>query len=115
MGASDPVASFGLAIALILVLAKLGGELASRLRQPPVLGELLAGILLGSIPRAPWADLRSDPHVDMLARLGALVLLFEIGLDTTVREVMQVGLASARVAFLGIAGTLLLGWVAMVV
>jgi Kef-type K+ transport system membrane component KefB len=115
MGASDPVASFGLAIALILVLAKLGGDLASRLRQPPVLGELLAGILLGSIPRAPWVDIRSDPHVDMLARLGAVVLLFEIGLDTTVREVMQVGLGAARVAFLGIAGTLLLGWAAMVV
>ena len=113
MSASDPVATLGLAIALILVLAKLGGDLASRLRQPPVLGELFAGIVLGNIPLAPLTSIRSDPYVDVLARLGAVVLLFEIGLETTVREVMQVGLAAARVALLGVVATVLLGWWAM--
>jgi Kef-type K+ transport system membrane component KefB len=114
VSASDPVATLGLAIALILVVAKVGGDLAARLGQPAVLGELLAGIVLGNIPLAPLAALRTDPSVDMLARLGAVVLLFEIGLQTTVGEVMKVGLAAVRVALLGIAGTLLLGWLAMV-
>jgi Kef-type K+ transport system membrane component KefB len=113
--ASDPVATLGLVIALILVLAKVGGDLASRMGQPPVLGELAAGIMLGSIPLAPLASIRSDPYLDMLARLGGLLLLFEIGLSTTVREVMHVGFAAVRVALLGIGGTMVLGWLAAMV
>jgi Kef-type K+ transport system membrane component KefB len=113
--ASDPVATLGLVIALILVLAKVGGDLASRMGQPPVLGELVAGIVLGSIPLGPLASIRSDPYVDMLARLGGLMLLFEIGLSTTVRKVMHVGFAAVRVALLGIGGTLVLGWLAAIV
>jgi Kef-type K+ transport system membrane component KefB len=110
VGPSDPVSSLGLSIALILVVAKIGGDLASRLRQPPVLGELLAGVVLGSIPLPVFESIGKDPYVDMLARLGVLVLLFEIGLETTVREVMAVGFSAARVAVLGTVGTLLAGW-----
>jgi Kef-type K+ transport system membrane component KefB len=110
--ATDPVSRLALALAVILAAAKVGGELATRLKQPSVLGELLAGILLGSVPLPFFAAIHDDPHLDILARLGALILLFEVGLESTVHEVMQVGFASARVAVLGTIGTLIAGWVA---
>jgi len=108
----DPVSRLGLSIALILAVAKVGGDLAARLKQPSVLGELLAGIVLGSIGLPFFEGLRTDPNIDMLARLGVLILLFEVGLESTVRDVMQVGFASLRVALLGTVGTLLTGWAA---
>jgi Kef-type K+ transport system membrane component KefB len=108
----DPVARLGLDMALILAVAKLGGDIASRTKQPPVLGELLGGVVLGSIHLPFFLELRGDPFVDMLARIGVLILLFQVGLDSTVREVMRVGAASAFVAALGTVGTLVTGWVA---
>jgi len=110
---ADPVARLGLSIAIILVVAKLGGDLASRARQPSVLGELLGGLLLGSIPLPLFAELRTDPDVDLLARLGVLVLLFEVGLEATVRDVVRVGASAAAVAILGTLGTLAAGWGAL--
>ncbi len=99
-------------MAVILVAAKVGGDLTSRLKQPSVLGELVVGIALGSLPLRFVHDLKTDVGIDMLARLGVLVLLFEVGLESTVREVMQVGAASARVAALGSLGSLAFGWLA---
>jgi Kef-type K+ transport system membrane component KefB len=112
MHASDPVSRLVLAMAIILFAAKVGGDIATRVRQPSVLGELLAGVVLGALPVPYFDAIRSDPYVDMLARVGALVLLFEVGLESTVRDVLQVGFASARVALLGVCGTLGAGWVA---
>lgn len=110
MHSADPVARLGLSIAIILTVAKLGGDLATRARQPAVLGELLGGVLLGSIPLPLFAQLRTDPDVDLLARLGVLVLLFQVGLEATVRDVMRVGASAAAVAVLGTVGTLAAGW-----
>lgn len=107
---SDPVSQVGLSVAILLAVAKIGGDLAARLRQPAVLGELLGGIVLGSIPLHFLTELRTDPSVDMLARLGVLILLFQVGLDSTVRDVARVGVSSAAVAVLGTAGTLLAVW-----
>jgi Kef-type K+ transport system membrane component KefB len=108
----DPVSRLGLSIAIVLAVAKLGGEIAVRLKQQSVLGEILAGVVLGSIGFPFFAELRADPNLDMLARLGVLILLFEVGLESTVRDVVGVGFASAGVATLGTAGTLLCGWAA---
>ncbi len=110
---SDPVSRLGLAIALILVAAKLGGDVALRAKQPSVLGELVVGVLLGSLPFEWVRELKTDPGVDLLGRLGVLVLLFEVGLESTVREVIRVGVASARIAVLGTVGTLVFGWLAV--
>jgi Kef-type K+ transport system membrane component KefB len=110
--ASDPVSRLGIAVAVILVAAKVGGHVAVRAKQPSVLGELLAGIVLGALPWPFFEALRTDAGVDMLARIGVLVLLFEVGLETTVSDVTRVGVASARVAILGTLGTLVAGWIA---
>src|SRR5689334_20951565 len=89
------VAHVALLVAIVLVAAKVGGELAARLRQPPVLGELLAGLALGVAPWEPFRSLATDRYVDILAQLGALVLLFEVGLETTFGELRAVGAAAA--------------------
>jgi Kef-type K+ transport system membrane component KefB len=109
---SDPISRLGLSVAVVLGAAKIGGDVAARLRQPSVLGELVAGVLLGSLPLSFLRELRTDPGLDLLARLGVLVLLFEVGLDSTVRDVLRVGYASARVALFGTLGTFLCGWFA---
>ncbi len=111
----DPVARLALAISILLTAAKLGGELAMRSKQPEVLGEMLAGVVLGCLPFPFFAELKSDPSVDTLARLGVILLLFEVGLESSVREVRRVGVASARVAVLGTVGTLAAGWAAAAV
>jgi Kef-type K+ transport system membrane component KefB len=113
-GHSAPVAAVALSLAIILIAAKAGGELATRIGQPAVLGELLAGVILGNLTLAgvPGLEpLKSDPSIDMLAGLGVLVLLFEVGLESTVAQMLKVGLSALAVAVLGVVGPFALGWV----
>jgi Kef-type K+ transport system membrane component KefB len=110
---ADPVARLSLALALILLTAKLGGDLATRAGQPAVLGELVAGVLLGNASLAGvtiFEFIKTDPTVDMLARVGVLLLLFEVGLESTVAQMLQVGLSSFVVACLGVIAPFALGW-----
>src|SRR5437868_1381893 len=102
-----------LSVALILVVAKLGGELFARLGQPAVLGELAGGILLGSLSLfgVAWVDrLRADAVVAALAEIGVIVLLFEVGLESNVGEMLAVGWSSLLVSTLGVVATFALGW-----
>jgi Kef-type K+ transport system membrane component KefB len=112
-GHDSTVAAVALSIAIILAAAKVGGELATRLRQPAVLGELLVGVLLGNLTLAGVSGLehiKSDPSIDLLAGLGVLVLLFEVGLESTVAQMLQVGASALAVAVLGVLGPFALGW-----
>jgi Kef-type K+ transport system membrane component KefB len=112
-GHADPVAPVVLAIAVILVAAKLAGDLAARLGQPAVLGELVVGVVLGNLTLAGLAGFewfKTDPSLDMLARIGVLLLLFEVGLESTVGQMMKVGVSSLLVASLGVAAPFALGW-----
>jgi Kef-type K+ transport system membrane component KefB len=89
-----------LVLAAVLAATTLLGALARRLRQPAVLGELLAGVLLGaSVLRV------LDPHepvVHVLSELGVLVLLFQIGLETDLRKLGEVGGAALAVGTAGV-------------
>ena len=112
-GHTDPVASVVLSLAVILLAAKLGGDLATRIGQPSVLGELVVGVILGTLSLFGFSGLdhiKSDAAVDMLARLGVLILLFEVGLESTVGQMLKVGLSSFVVATLGVAAPFALGW-----
>jgi Kef-type K+ transport system membrane component KefB len=109
----DPVAIVALELATILLFAKLGGDLAVRMGQPAVLGELLVGVLLGNLPLVGVTvlePLKGDPFIDILARLGVLILLFEVGLESTVAQMMKVGATSLIVASLGVIAPFALGW-----
>jgi Kef-type K+ transport system membrane component KefB len=110
---ADPVTPVVLALAIILAGAKLGGHLAARMGQPAVLGELVAGVVLGSLDLMGigwFHQMEGDPGVDVLARLGVVILLFEVGLESTVRDMLKVGLSSVLVAVLGIVAPFALGW-----
>ena len=104
---ADLVELLGKLVAII-VATKLLGDLAQRIGQPAVLGELIAGILLGaSVLGLIKPD---DPVVHALAEIGVLVLLFEIGLHTDLRAVVAVGRTAATVALVGVVVPFTLGY-----
>lgn len=105
------IARFFLALAVILIAAKLLGELAERIGQPAVLGELVAGVLLGSsaLGVVPATGVPAE-LLHVLAELGVLLLLFEIGLETDLREMFRVGSASLAVALVGVVVPFALGY-----
>jgi Kef-type K+ transport system membrane component KefB len=110
---ADPVAAVVLGLAVILVAAKLAGHVAARFGQPAVLGELAAGVLLGSVDLAglTWfAPLEQEPTIQVLASLGVIILLFEVGLESTIRDMLKVGWPSLLVAVLGVVAPFVLGW-----
>ena len=111
---SLPVAPTLLALAVALPLARAGGAAARRLGQPPVLGELLAGLLLGALPLLGLASPMSGAAlvpIELLAELGAALLLFEAGLDSDPSELARAGLAAVLVATVGVVVPTLLGFV----
>lgn len=100
------------ALAVILVAAKIGGELFERLRQPPVLGELLIGAVIGNLHylgAGTFDALRDQPALQVLAQLGIILLLFEVGVESTVPEMLRVGTSSLLVAVIGVIAPTLLG------
>ncbi len=93
-----------LILAAMLVAAKILGESVERLGQPAVLGELVAGVLLGSsaLGVIPTTGTEAD-IIYALAELGVILLLFEIGLETDLKEMFRVGRSSLAVALVGVA------------
>ena len=87
-----------LAFAAALFGAKLFGELAERVGQPAVLGELVAGILLGPsvLGLVPLSD-----AIFVLAEIGVVLLLFEVGLETNLEDLVRVGAPALAVALAG--------------
>jgi Kef-type K+ transport system membrane component KefB len=103
--ASPAVAGTLLTLLIMLVAAKLGG-LVERMRQPAVLGELLMGILLGNLGLAGIAffeKVEKDLVIEVFAQLGVTLLLFQIGLESSIEGMRKVGGRSMAVALLGVA------------
>ena len=110
---ADTLAPVVLALAVILAVAKLGGDAAERIGQPAVLGELVVGVLVGnlSLVGIDWFQfIAANATIEVLAQLGAVILLFEVGLESTVRDMLQVGARSFMVAVLGVVAPWALGW-----
>src|SRR5262245_10315523 len=81
--ARPPFGPLLFAVAVLVLAAKAGGVLAERAGQPPVLGELVAGICLGNLAFAvpgtvEFARTSADPTLAFLGQVGVLVLLFEV-------------------------------------
>ncbi len=89
-----------LALAAILIATKLLGELAQRIGQPAVLGELVAGVLLG--PSLLGILDPQSPVLAAFAELGVLILLLQIGLHTDLRSILRVGPPATAVGVVGI-------------
>jgi Kef-type K+ transport system membrane component KefB len=84
----------------LLAATKVLGLLAQRIGQPSVVGELVAGIILGNSLLGILDP--SDPIIHALAELGVIVLLFEIGLHTDIRALLRVGGEAMAVAVVGV-------------
>jgi Kef-type K+ transport system membrane component KefB len=107
----DPTALVG--IAVLLMIAKLGGEFFERIKQPAVLGELIGGIILGNLALVGFMGfepLKTSEVIGALAEIGVIILLFEVGLESNVREMLEVGWSSLLVAVAGVIGPFFLGW-----
>ena len=112
-----PVEKFLLAFALILIASKLFGEIAERIKQPSVLGELIAGVILGGSVLAVIPSVTGEPGYNtfhLLSEIGVSILLFEIGLETDLKSLLKVGIDSALVAIIGVITPFVLGYAAIV-
>ena len=105
MGPHQTAELFGI-LAVILVAARLMGTAARAIGQPPVLGEMIAGVLLGaSVLGLIDMGHHGDPKaivLHFLQEVGVLILLFEIGLETDLRQLLRAGGSSTAVAVVGV-------------
>jgi Kef-type K+ transport system membrane component KefB len=91
-------AAFLLAFAAALIAARLFGEVAQRMGQPAVLGELLAGVIVGP---SVLGLVPISSTMFVLAEIGVILLLFEVGLETDLEELARVGGPAMAVALVG--------------
>ncbi len=108
---ADPFAHTLMVLAFAWLVAKLAGEAFQRFKLPVVAGELAAGVALAALHRQlPWIpDLASSEGAGVLANLGVVVLMFAVGLESTVPQMVRVGLPSLRVAVIGVVAPMAMG------
>jgi Kef-type K+ transport system membrane component KefB len=113
-GHEDPIAPILLGLVIIIAAAKIGGGIFEKIGQPAVLGELVLGIIIGNLAYfTGWeffAPLRNHTFVDLLARFGVIILLFDIGLETDIRDMVKLGFSSFLVALGGVITPFILGY-----
>lgn len=109
----DAVPTTLLTLAFVLVGAKLAGALVERAGQPAVLGELVVGVALGNLALAGGPEMHGlarNETFSVLAELGAILLLFHVGLESTPREMLAVGGRATLVAVVGVVTPMILGF-----
>ncbi len=104
---------FLFAVVTILLAAKVGGEVFETWGQPAVLGELVFGVILGNLHLlgiGGLGGLSTDQGVALFAEIGVILLLFEVGLESDLTELLEVGAAALVVAVLGVVAPMALGY-----
>ena len=110
-GSSHSVGIIFFWIAIILLLAKISG-LIEKFGQPSVLGELLIGIVIGNLGLLGFhyfEPIRDNEIIKFLSELGVVLLLFQIGLESDIHKMKQVGLKAFMVACAGVVVPFVLG------
>ncbi|MBK6795018.1 MAG: cation:proton antiporter [Anaerolineales bacterium] len=101
-------------LSIILLSAKMAGYISIRLGQPSVLGELLAGILLGpsiiNLLNLPFIEHELAETVAKLGELGVLLLMFLAGLELHLGEMRKNVRVAALAGLMGVVIPVLLGW-----
>ncbi|MBT3445739.1 cation:proton antiporter [bacterium] len=114
MSLDDPnhysIGSFFIALASIFIVGKVLSSIFVRFKQPEVLGELTAGVILGTLGLIPLLGQPGHEVLFLLSEVGVAILLFEIGLETDLNELLSVGLPSLTVAILGVVVPFFLGF-----
>jgi len=98
---------FFLFLAIILIAARLLSELAARIGIPPVIGEMLAGLIIGP-SMLGWVE--PDTTMKLLAEIGITLLLFEVGMDTDLGRLARSGSKPYVVVLVGFSLPFLLGY-----
>ena len=130
-GHSNPIAPVLALLMIVMLAAKLGGAAMERFGQPSVLGELVFGVILGNltligfqgwenlialevhfpaIGNLAGAAIGAERIIELLGEIGVILLLFQVGLESNVKEMLSVGLSSLLVALLGVIAPFFLGW-----
>jgi len=99
--------TFFLYLLIILLTARIFAELAVRLQAPSVIGELLAGVMLGP---SLFGWLEPAQAIKLMAEIGIILLLFEVGLETDLKRLARTGAKSVAVAIAGFVLPLVLGF-----
>lgn len=111
-GGSHGIAAVLATLVAIFVATRLLGDVAQRLGQPAVLGELVAGVLLGGSVLGIVDP--TNPVIAAMAEIGVIVLLFAIGLETELASLVRVGSTAITVAVAGVVLPFFLGYGAAV-
>ncbi|MFN8018125.1 MAG: cation:proton antiporter [Acidimicrobiales bacterium] len=96
---------------IVLVAAKVAAEVSDRIGIPAVVGEILAGVIVGP-SLLGWVD-RGDEVLRALGEIGVILLLLEVGMEMDVGELRKVGRASLGVAVVGVVAPMVVGYGAM--
>ena len=105
----DSVITFIQDLAVIMIVAALVTVIFHRLKQPVVLGYIVAGVLIG--PHTPPFELIKDEHtIKVLAELGVIFLMFSLGLEFSFRKLLRVGATALIAAVLEIVVMIWLGY-----
>lgn len=99
--------TFFLNLVIILISARLFAEIAVRLGSPSVIGELLAGVVIGP---SVFGWVESTEAIKLLAEIGIILLLFKVGLETDIKRLVHTGHKSLLVALTGFCLPLILGF-----
>jgi Kef-type K+ transport system membrane component KefB len=99
--------AFLFSLIVIYISARLLGELAVRIGQSSVLGELLAGVLVGP---SLLGLVHQTETLTLLGEIGVMLLLFEVGLESDLQSFLRVGPSAAIVALIGVAVPFALGY-----
>jgi len=112
-GGHVSVYQFLFSMSMILLAAKVGGEVFETVGQPAVLGELVFGVILGNLYLFGLNGLQAlqhDANLALVAEIGVILLLFEVGLESDLGELMEVGTTALVVALLGVVVPVVLGY-----
>ena len=110
LAASPDAENIPLAMLAVFGVAKLFAEIFERMKLPGIVGEILAGILIGPSVLA-W--IHPNQVLTALAELGVMFLAFRVGLEVRASELMKVGRTALLVACLGVIVPFVLGWAIM--
>ena len=96
---------------VVLVAAKVGAEVMARLRLPPVIGELVIGMVIG-VGGLAWVSIDGGV-LETLAEIGVIILLYEVGLEIQLGDMARLGRSAMSVAIIGVVTPFALGFFAV--
>jgi len=95
----DHLASTLTQLFVVLLAAKIGDEIFKRIGQPALVGEILGGVLVGP---AVLGIYRVTPETELFAEIGVVLLLFQVGVETRIGDLLRVGGTAASVGVMGV-------------